>query len=126
MTPITHQRAIAMAMLERELQDRVRLMCDHLGLAVQHIEDARRCWLPGWPDLTVLGTSVMFIELKNMTNTLSADQRKVRRIIEGAGLAYRLWRPADLLDGTVAQELTAISKLSITAFTAADIERIAG
>jgi hypothetical protein len=105
-------------MTERDLQDRVRKMCGQLGLAVQHIEDSRRCWLPGWPDLSIFGTSAIFAELKRQDEDLTPQQRKVGRVIASAGLRWVCWKPADLLDGTIAFELTAISGRKIAAFMA--------
>jgi hypothetical protein len=110
-------------MTERELQDRVRRLCDHLGLEVQHIYDARGSWLPGWPDLTIFGTSILFAELKRQTGSASPDQRHVATTIRRAGLPWVCWRPSDLLNGEIARVLTGLSPLDIAAFTTADIER---
>lgn len=113
---------ITAQMSEAELQNSVRKMCDHLRLAVQHIFDARRSWLPGWPDLTIIGTSVLFAELKSQSGQLSADQARVRRLIEGAGGRWVLWRPEHLLSGEIARELTGLSSLRIAAFMAKDMK----
>jgi hypothetical protein len=110
--------AIAARMSEGELQDRVRAMADSLGLAVQHIHDARRSWLVGWPDLVIIGTSVLYAELKSQTGQLSPDQARVGRLIERAGGRWLLWRPEHLLSGEIARELTALSALSIAAYAA--------
>ncbi|HEX9624723.1 MAG TPA: hypothetical protein VF979_10125 [Streptosporangiaceae bacterium] len=113
-------------MTEAQLQSAVRRMCADLGLAVEHVEDSLngRTWLPGMPDLTILGAAILYRELKNSGNSLSPKQRKVRAIIEDAGGDYATWRPMQLIDGTIARELTAISRLKIVAFTAAGIQRI--
>ena len=106
------------AIPERWLQDQVRALCAGLGLHVQHMEDARRSWLPGWPDLVILGTSadqenpaILYRELKGSSGNLSADQRKIGWLINQAGGDWALWRPSDLLNGRIQRELTAISPL---------------
>lgn len=104
---------VASLMSENELQDRIRSMCDSLHLAVQHIADARRCWLTGWPDLTIIGSEIIFAELKSQTGQPSPDQHRVRQLLERAGARWVLWRPEHLLSGEIARELTAISALRI-------------
>lgn len=115
---------LAYAMSERQLQDNIRKLCEHLHLKVQHIEDSRRAWLPGWPDLAVISTAIVFAELKSQTGDMSGDQRKVRRAIEATGHRCYLWRPSDLLSGEVARVLSQISTLPAAVWTAGDIERI--
>lgn len=61
----------------------------------------------GWPDWVILGRSTLFRELKSQYGTLTADQRYVGRLLTAAGQDWRVWRPADLLDGTIARELVA-------------------
>lgn len=102
-------RLYAAKMTEDELQAAVRRMCTDLGLAVQHIHDPRRSWLPGWPDLTIIGTDILFAELKSQHGTLSPEQRRVSRIIKAAGGRWVLWRPMDLLSGEIARTLTALA-----------------
>ena len=118
----------AAGMSEAQLQSAVRRLCGDLGLAVEHVEDSLngRTWLPGMPDLVIFGKEILFRELKNSGNSLSPKQRRVRAIIVAAGGDYAVWRPMDLLDGTIARQLTAISRLETVAFTAAGIERIEG
>lgn len=111
----------AWSMSEDALQERIRKACKKLGLSVQHIHDSRRCWLPGWPDLAIFGTSPLFAELKSQRGTMSADQRQVRLAIEAAGLGYRLWKPSDWLDGTVANELVKLSPLPVATVSSVTI-----
>lgn len=110
------------AIPERWLQDQVRALCADLGLAVQHMEDARRSWLPGWPDLVILGTAppcpncghrdaILYRELKGSAGNLTRDQRLVGWSISEAGGNWALWRPSDLLNGRIQRELQAISPL---------------
>jgi hypothetical protein len=99
----------AYAISETELQERIRTMCKQLGLAVQHIYDARRCWLVGYPDLTILGTSIIWRELKRQGEGPTPAQRKVGSLITAAGGDWAVWRPADLLDGTIVRQLQVIA-----------------
>lgn len=100
------------------LQDQVRALCTDLGLAVQHIErsDLAKCWLPGWPDLVIIGhgygsNAILYRELKGQTGSLTKAQRHVGYQIQAGGGNWDVWRPRDLLTGRIAAELTAISKL---------------
>lgn len=108
--PLTGARLrLARAMPEADLQEQVRLRCVALGLDVQHVYDSRRCWLPGWPDLVIFGSAVLWRELKREGEDPTADQRRVGRVITRAGGDWAVWRPCDLLDGTVDAQLTAIA-----------------
>jgi len=103
----------ARAMSETELQEDIRVLCKHHGLAVQHLTDPRRAWLSGWPDLVIIGTAVLFVELKKEGEGLSPDQRDVRHRLIAAGQQFRLWQPKDLLRGTIHAELQAISRVTL-------------
>jgi len=98
-------------MTEATLQERIRKMCSGLGLAVQHIHDSRRCWLPGWPDLVIFGDgSVLWVELKTQAASLTDDQRWVCEIIRSAGGRWVLWRPSHLLSGEIARTLAELAR----------------
>lgn len=111
------------SMSEADLQESVRKMCDHLGLAVRHVRDERGNWLPGWPDLDIVGKRLIHRELKSQRGQLTPDQRRVGYLLANAGQDWAVWRPSDLLGGTVAKELVAISPLEIAVFSADSIER---
>lgn len=130
MTLTPAQWRIAMAMPEDRGPDSleahvIRLM-DDLGLWGYHPRNSigsRR----GWPDWVILGPrGALFRELKSEHGTLTADQRYVGRLLTAAGQDFAVWRPADLLDGTVAKQLVAVSRAEVAAFMTADIERITG
>jgi hypothetical protein len=106
------QRRLAKAMSEDGLQEAIRSRCVTLGLTAQHVYDARRCWLPGWPDLIIIGTSIIYRELKRMGEDPSADQRRVGRAIRDAGGSWGVWRPDHLLSGAIDDELAAIASLT--------------
>jgi hypothetical protein len=92
---------------ELELQAAVLDLCHLYRLWAYHPHDSRRSE-PGWPDLVILGKTALFAELKSADGRRSIAQIKVAGRIAGAGLVYRLWRPADLADGTIVKELEAI------------------
>ncbi len=95
-------------MTEAELQAAVTEICNAKGLWWFHPHDTRRS-NSGWVDLAILGSrGALFAELKSENGRRTMDQIKCAGRIVQAGLQYRLWRPADLKDGTIAKELTAI------------------
>lgn len=98
------------SMSEAQLQLEVRKLCESRGLAVQHVGDPRRAWLPGWPDLVIIGTTVVWAELKRQGEELDPEQRRVRHRLIAAGQQYRIWKPRDLLCGVIAAELAAMSR----------------
>lgn len=103
-------RLIAARMTEAELQEQVRQMCGHLGLVVRHVRDERGNWVQGWPDLDILGKRLIHRELKSQHGRLTADQRRIGSLINRAeGLDWSVWRPADLVNGTIARQLAAIA-----------------
>ena len=64
----------------------------------------------GWPDWTILGPNgAIFAELKSERGTLSPDQRTVGSRLTRAGLRWVVWRPRDLLDGTITRQLAGIA-----------------
>jgi len=100
----------AWAMLEDQLQENVRTLCKQLRLPVQHVYDARKCWLIGWPDLVIIGPGgILFRELKKEGENPTPAQWKVGRLLTDAGADWGVWRPADLLDGTIGRQLAAIA-----------------
>jgi len=116
------------SMSEAALQESVRKMCDGLALTVQHVENSLqgRVWVKGWPDLAIIGTTIIYRELKRQSESPTADQRRIGAIIQRAHGDWAVWRPDDLYDGTIARQLTAISRLKISVFMSEDIQRIEG
>jgi len=95
-------------MTEAELQDAVIGLCKLRGLEWFHAYDSRRS-TSGWVDLVIAGgRGALFVELKSEDGRRSMAQIKWAHLIMRAGLQYRLWRPADLKDGTIAKELESI------------------
>lgn len=102
-------RLIAARMSEVELQEHIRQLCDDLGLAIQHYEESRRCWLHGWPDLEIIGNRIIYRELKTEWATLRPNQRLVGSKIIRAGGNWAVWRPRDLVAGIVSRQLGEIA-----------------
>src|SRR6185437_6320236 len=104
---------IASAMTEDRGRDsldaRIRRLCEDLGLLRYHTHDSRRS-PAGYPDLTIVGPrGVLFRELKTQRGKISAEQQRWLDALTAAGQNAAVWRPASLLSGAIAAELTAIS-----------------
>lgn len=94
----------AESMTERQLQEAVVNMAKNLGWLVQHTYDSRRSE-PGFPDLVLVRHRVMFRELKRTNGRLTKDQEKYLERLARADADQGVWRPWDLLNGTIAKEL---------------------
>lgn len=113
------QRYLASRWSEEELQEHVRSLCAALGLAVQHVHDPRRSWLPGWPDLVIIGPAgIRYRELKSETGSLRPDQRSVGSRITRAGGNWAVWRPRDWYSGVIQRQLEEISGTQAELFSA--------
>jgi hypothetical protein len=97
-------------MSEAGLEGHVRRLIKDLGLWGFHPFDSRRS-KEGWPDWTIVGTRIIYRELKAERGVVSAAQRTVGELLTGAGGDWAVWRPTDLLSGRVARELAGISGL---------------
>ena len=97
-------------MTEAELVTEVMALADSFGLLYHHCGDSRHCSGPkGLPDLIIAGPGgVLFAELKSDTGVTSADQDMWAWVFHQVGRTVRLWRPADLKDGRIRQELELI------------------
>lgn len=101
-------KTVANAMTEAELQRAVTEMCDWLGLLHWHDNDSTRN-AAGFPDLVIVGKRVLHRELKAMKGRVRVDQQRwITRINAAEGGDAAVWRPIDLLDGTVAATLKGI------------------
>lgn len=97
-----------MGMSEAELQRLVAEACARLGLMHYHTYDSRRSD-PGFPDSVIVGRRILFRELKSRDGKLSPDQRRWGSRIERGGGDWSTWRPADWANGTILNELLAIT-----------------
>jgi len=116
-TPAQH-RLVAAKMSEAELQEHVRQMCAGLGLAAQHIHDPRRCWLPGWPDVVIIGREIIYRELKSEYGRPTPEQTALGCKLKAAGASWKIWRPGDLLSGLIGAELAEVAAVQTELFSA--------
>ncbi|MGE9348668.1 VRR-NUC domain-containing protein [Isoptericola variabilis] len=105
----TEYRAqVAREMSEAALQTRVLGLARELGWMAYHTHDSRRSQ-PGFPDLVLLhakrGGQVV-AELKTERGRVSTEQHRWLAEFRGCGVEAHVWRPADLLDGTILAVLT--------------------
>jgi hypothetical protein len=101
-------------MTEAELQRLVIMSCRRLGLHPYHTFDSRRSE-PGWPDLVITGTAMLFRELKSRDGVLTPAQRRWGSRIERAGGDWAVWRPVDWQNLTILNQLIAIRRPPSTA-----------
>jgi hypothetical protein len=109
----------AAAMTEAELMEAIRAMVRDLGLAAFHAADSRRSWGRGFPDLVIAGRAgTIFRECKTESGSLSPEQRRWGDVLKRGGQNWRVWRPSDLLDGTIARELTDLAAVQLALWQA--------
>ncbi|MBC9000464.1 VRR-NUC domain-containing protein [Micromonospora aurantiaca (nom. illeg.)] len=107
-------------MSEDELKKAVLDLCKTLHLRTAHFRPARteQGWRTpvegdgqGWPDLVIAGPGgALFRELKSRTGRVEPDQKVWLSVLTAAGENAGVWRPIDLLNGTIGQELNAIRR----------------
>lgn len=106
--PVDTRQQLAMLVPERELQANVTKMALLLGWTCYHT------WLSvksvaGYPDLTAVHPSqrrVIWVEMKSQNGVVHANQQAWLDTLRAAGQEAMVWRPSDLLDGTVERCLT--------------------
>jgi len=99
-------------MSEKQLQAAVEQMCRLLQLRHYHswtsIHSGR-----GFPDLVIAGPSgVLWRELKRQKEHPTPPQQAWLDTLHAAGQDAGIWRPSDLTDGRVLNELRALKGLS--------------
>jgi hypothetical protein len=103
---------VAAAMLEDKgpdsLDAHVRRLMTDLGLFGFHVRNSRGSE-PGWPDWVIIGNRIIYRELKTEHGVLSPAQRAVGARITRAGGSWAVWRPRDLLNGTIARQLAELT-----------------
>jgi hypothetical protein len=101
---------IPAVMAEQDLERIVRFLCHYRRLPAFHvINSRRRVTLAGWPDWVIVGTSVLFRELKRERGKPTAEQLALGERITAAGGDWAIWRPSDLKSGRIEAELDAIT-----------------
>lgn len=81
-------------MSEADFQERIVDYCDVLGLLVFHDNDSRRN-RAGFPDLVIVGTMTIFVELKTDKGKMSDKQVEWNERLRASGEKAFLWRPSD-------------------------------
>lgn len=69
-----------------------------------------RCWGPGYPDLTIVGTRVLFREVKGDGGIPFPRQTVWGYALRGAGQDWAVWNPADWKSGRIERELKGICR----------------
>jgi hypothetical protein len=112
-------RSLAAAMLEDRgpdsLDAHVRALMKDLGLWGYHSRISKGSE-PGWPDWVIIGHRILYRELKTEHGTLSPEQRAVGARITRAGGNWAVWRPRDLLNGTIAGQLAECAAIQPSLF----------
>ena len=107
-TAAGHLAAQSSAMTERDLLEQCRAAAKTLGLLCYHTHDSRRSE-PGFPDLVIVGRGgVLIRELKRQRGKVTVAQTVWLDALEHAGADAGVWRPADLLDGTILSQMRAV------------------
>lgn len=101
------------------LEANVRKLMADLGLFGYHPRVSKGSQA-GWPDWVIIGRAgILFRELKSESGTVTPEQRHVGELIVRAGGNWAVWRPRQLLDGTIARELAGVAALQLTLWQAA-------
>jgi hypothetical protein len=95
-------------MTEEQLHESVMDLCRLFGLYTYHTRDSRGS-SRGYPDLVIVGTSILYAELKTDRGRLTVDQVAWQRAILAADGRWALWRPADWHSGEIRQVLTGMA-----------------
>lgn len=107
--PAADYRAqIAADMKEATLQTQIERLARTLGWRIYHTHDSRRS-NPGFPDLVLVHARqrrVLWRELKTQKGRVRPEQRAWLDDLTAAGEDAAIWRPSDLIEGRVAQELS--------------------
>ncbi len=112
-------------MREEELLRAVLDMARLLGITTAHFRTAQSQsgrWLTpvggdgkGFPDLVLVGSGVLYRELKTDAGRLRPEQVVWLRELKAAGQDADVWRPADLHSGRIEAELRAVRHRKPTA-----------
>lgn len=95
----------ARAMKEAEVESFVEKSCADLGIRYMHTH--RSQYSPaGYPDDTIVGNGLLgFAENKRQTEKPSAAQQGWLDDLRATGALVFVWRPMDMLDGTILRDL---------------------
>ena len=108
MTSAEFLNAQALAMTEKDLLEQCRNAAKTLGLLLYHTYSSRRSE-PGFPDLVIVGRrGVLIRELKRQRGTVTPAQHTWLNALDDTGIDADVWRPAQLIDGTVLDQMRAV------------------
>lgn len=107
MTTSEYRDYVAAGMAEADLQSRVERLARELGWLIYHTHDSRRSQA-GFPDLVLVRRGrLVWRELKTMKGKVTPEQQEWLDALTVANADVGVWRPIDLLDETILDELTA-------------------
>ena len=107
LTAAEYRSRAALDMSERALQDAVVELAKRLGWLAYHTHDSRHS-TAGFPDLVLVHLArprLLIVELKSQRGALRVAQKVWLRALANAGVRTAIWRPGDLLAGTIRDEL---------------------
>lgn len=107
-------------MTEKEFMQAVIDLCRYLGLKVYHPFDSRRS-APGYPDLTIVGKGVLFVETKTESGRLRPEQQEWLSALRAAGAEVHVWRPSHMPEITKRLRALAGKEAMSTEATAAEV-----
>lgn len=96
---------------EKQFQQAVNDLCDVFGLLYYHVYDSRRS-TSGFPDLVIVGTEVIYAELKTERGVISPAQAHWLATLRAAGQRAYVWRPEDWTSRKIEAELRSIRSAS--------------
>lgn len=97
------------------LEAHLRKLMKDFGLYGYHAHTSNRS-APGWPDWVIVGNRIIYRELKTEHGSLSPAQRDVGARITRAGGDWAVWRPRDLISGTIARQLADVASTQAAMF----------
>jgi hypothetical protein len=102
MKPDEYRQAVAKTMFESQLQAKVRRHAHQYGFTlIYHTHRSERSD-PGFPDLVMVkGARLLFVELKAQAKYPTPTQREWLIALSNTAAEVYVWRPSDLLDGTI-------------------------
>lgn len=102
MKPDQYRQVLAETMAESELQAKTRRLAHQHGFhLIYHTHRSERSD-PGFPDLVMVSRDrLVFVELKTQRKNPTEVQHHWLSALSYVGVEVYVWRPLDLLDGTV-------------------------
>jgi hypothetical protein len=112
---LTDEQRADRKMLEAQLNSRVMYRARKYMLRVLRMQRAtiQGAWrtpaTKGFPDLMIVGRSIIFRELKRELGKLDPEQESWRGWLLNTGADWAVWRPSDIRSGRVEAELKAVA-----------------